>query len=793
MKKITLLLSFLVVALFVNAQVLYDETFDYATVPGPLSGQGGWVEGGGVHTVTGEGRTIVNPPLAYSDGAGFWALSGLGNSFLMYDIGKVTADNYAYKPFVSTPVSTGVVYLSFLFQIPSSASSISSTNTEVFGLADGTSAGPKVMVQRLGSASPYTTFKFGTTRGAASTTAYKYNTVAPTTCTIGTVYFIVMKYDFSTQTASVFINPALTSATEPTTPEVIDNNSTTVRTQLNNLWNRNQSSWGNFYVSGVRVSTTWAAAVALPATPLSVPQNVTATTPTNNGVTVNWTPVANAGSYDIAVFDGITQVKALNAASQSTSSYVITGLKSNTAYTFKVIAKGDGINFASSGASSVVDFNTLGLSAPLIANPTVISDNGFIANWTAVGNAVGYDVNLYFGTLLVSTTNVIGQASASLTFSSLKAGSTYNYTVVAKGDGTVNLNSTASSSASATTTFPAVNAVSTDFGDGSWGAIIPTPTTNLPSNGMYPSGSINGFAMTSCAMYGLLSTGPYGEEHINVIRMDKSSFGASVTTPVINSVARLELHASGSDLKTFTVKQWNAGALTWDLVSVSSGLFTISGSYENVFKIDLNITAPTQLKIENGSTSSISITHIKTYTTIPTIAELPAPTGIGVAQNLIDGGFTASWTPVNNATGYLVTVLNNGTYLHKTFVVSGQGTSTCNVIGLDSASVCTYKVAAIGDGITNSNSLLSLPSTPFSIRAGLVAVEHTSVSNTIWSDGKSIFSTEVGDFEVYSLQGLKVISAKRTNQISTNLQSGLYIAKFTNQDRKVVTTKIVIH
>lgn len=787
MKKITLFLALCAFAFAANAQVLYDETFNYANVPGPLNGQGGWVETGGAHA-NGEGRTIVSPPLSYSDGAGSWALSSMGNSFYMYDVLGATADNYVYKPFVATPINSGIVYVSFLFQVNAS---LASTNTEIFGLADGTGAGPKVMIQK---ATPSSTFKIGTTRGQASTSAYKYGT---TVCNTLTTYFLVLKYDFSNSTSSVFINPPLASVAEPATAEIFDNTSTTIRTQLNNMWNRNQNNKANFNVSGVRVSTSWSAAVGLPATPLAFPTNVTADGITNSDFTAKWSPVANASGYDIAVYEGTTQVKAIYVAGQATSSTIITGLKSNTAYTVTVVAKGDGITFASSGASLPASFSTVGLSAPVVGDATAISDNGFTANWTAVSNAVSYDVNLYFGTQLVSTTNVNGQASASLVIPALKAGTTYKYTVTAKGDGVTNLSSTASLPALATTTFPAVNAINTDFGDGTWGTIIPTPATNMPANGMYPSGSINGFTLMSAALYGLAVTGPKAEEHSNLIKMDKSSFGAAVITPTLNSVARLELHITGGDLKTFNVKQWNAGTSTWDLVGPGNGsgtgVYTISGILENIFNIDLNIATPTQLKIENASTSSINISKIISYATMPTTVDLPAPTGIGAATNLVAGGFTASWSPVANATGYLVTVLNHGTYLHKTFAVTGQATSSYNVIGLDSASVCTYQVAAVGDGISYSNSLLSAPSASFAITAGLMAVNNPTVSNLIRSNGKNIYTPEVGEIEVYNLQGLKVSTAENVNILHTNLNTGLYIVKFTNQSGKVFTNKVLIY
>ena len=787
MKKITLLLALCAFIFNLNAQVLYDETFNYAVVPGPVNGQGGWTESGGVHP-NGEGRTIVFPPLSYSDGAGNWALSSMGNSFYMYDITKATADNYVYKPFTSTPINSGIVYLSFLFQV---AGNISSTNTEIFGLADGTSAGPKVMIKRVGS-SPYTTFNMGVTRGAASTSAYKFGT---TVCNNLTTYFIVMKYDFSNQTASVFLNPALASASEPATPEIIDNNSATIRTQLSNMWNRNQSTWGNFYVSGVRVSRSWSAAVGLPATPLAFPTNVNATSVSNSQFMANWTPVANASGYEIAVYDGTTQVKSIEVTGQNTSSVGVTGLKSNTAYTFTVIAKGDGINFASSGASLAVSLSTLGLSAPTVADATAITDNSFTANWTTVSSAVGYDVLLYLGKTLVSTTTVDGQASVSHVFSSIKAGTTYKYAVIAKGDGIVNQNSTSSTTVSATTTFPATNSVNTDFGDGTWGTITPTPTTNLPANGMYSSGSINGFTLTACEMYGLMSTGPKGEEHLNVIRMDKSSFGASVALPMLNAVARIEIHISGSDLKTFFLKQWNAGTSTWDLVGPGNGAgigtYTISGSLENVFSIDLNISSPVQLRIDNGSTSSLSIAKIATYATMPTTVDLPAPTGIGAATNLIAGGFTASWTPVVNALGYQVTVLNYGKYLHKTFAVDGQATSSYNVTGLDSANVCTYQVSAVGDGIAYSNSALSVASPSFVITSGILAVQNPSESTILSIYGKNIVSSETGAIEIFNLQGSLMVHANNVNSLKTILSTGLYIVRFTSKTGQIHTQKIL--
>ncbi|MBV5343605.1 T9SS type A sorting domain-containing protein, partial [bacterium] len=126
------------------------------------------------------------------------------------------------------------------------------------------------------------------------------------------------------------------------------------------------------------------------------------------------------------------------------------------------------------------------------------------------------------------------------------------------------------------------------------------------------------------------------------------------------------------------------------------------------------------------------------------------------------------------------------------FTVTGQATNTYNVLGLDSATVCTYKVAAIGDGITYSNSLLSAPSASFAISAGLLAVHNPTISNQIRNIGKTVFVPELGEIEVYNLQGVRLIQAQNVNRVSTNLKTGLYLVRFTNQKGQMYSNKLIL-
>src|SRR5690606_34587288 len=112
---------------------------------------------------------------------------------------------------------------------------------------------------------------------------------------ISETLLIVIKYDFATSTASVFINPALGSAEEPVA-DIVDNTTSTIRTKLDNLWFRSQgNSAAKFNVGGIRVATSWAEIVADRNTPkLAAPAVGSATSITGEGFTANWTAVENA-------------------------------------------------------------------------------------------------------------------------------------------------------------------------------------------------------------------------------------------------------------------------------------------------------------------------------------------------------------------------------------------------------------------------------------------------------------------------------------------------------------------
>ena len=326
--------------------VLLDETFNYTD--GSINGLGSWTEAG---THDGAGRTIGSPCLTFNNGVNLsYINSGIGKAMTNVIIGT-SSDYKAYKPFNATAVNSGTLYLSLLLK---TNANIASTNQEVFGMADGTSAGPKVLIGKTATGF----YKIGTVRASSASADYKY-AASPTSLTVGNTYLIVLKYDFASSTSSVYINPTL-GGTEPASPEISDNTSVPFRTQLSNLWSRATGTVAqNYSVGGVRVSTSWAAAVGTTAyTPpvssaLTAPTTGTATSITSSGFTARWTNNdANAIGYTVKVYWGTSFVDSTTVSGQSTTSLAVSNLVPGLTYTYKVLANGDGTYHSNSVLST---------------------------------------------------------------------------------------------------------------------------------------------------------------------------------------------------------------------------------------------------------------------------------------------------------------------------------------------------------------------------------------------------------------------------------------------------------
>lgn len=352
MKKITLLFALIAITGIAGATVYLDETFDYADGALKTVGAGSsWLSGGTYGTWSSD-FMVQSSTLAYSNDGGTYILSGQGKIMSSNYISPYGSTNYVvYKSFSPSSVATGTVYVSFLYT-PGGESQSQSQAPAMSMSAPGTNTGVQVWVGKgLVNASH---FRFGTTRGSTAGADIKWSTTEYSD--LNAVYLLILKYDLSTQTASVFVNPEIGAEVEPT-PVASDVTSTSsVRSSVQTIqFKVNGSSKEVYKVGGVRVSSTWAEAVAsqsISAVPLDVPLVGSASSVGAESFIANWTAVANATGYAVKVYQGETLHGTYDADGQSTESLFIRGLMTNTAYTYKVIAKGDAIDYSNSEESA---------------------------------------------------------------------------------------------------------------------------------------------------------------------------------------------------------------------------------------------------------------------------------------------------------------------------------------------------------------------------------------------------------------------------------------------------------
>ncbi|MFZ4455954.1 MAG: hypothetical protein ACOYOT_07010 [Bacteroidales bacterium] len=792
MKKIILLLTFCASAVWANATIYTDELINGSV--GALS-NAGWTIAGTAGT---GGYTISSGALTYTDGTNTVANSGLGNT-LVDNVTGTMVDYKAYKAFNGgTSVSSGVLYVSFLFK---ANANIVSTNQELLGLADGTSAGPKVLIGKTTTGF----LKIGTVRGSSASADYKYAT-SPTSLTVGTTYFIVLKYDLTAGvlTSSVYINPAI-AGTEPASPEVSDNVSATTRTKLSNLWIRqNGTATTNSSISGIRVADTWAEAVAKyvsPATPLATATGISTTATSNNDFSTSWTAVPNALSYIVKTYIGGTNlVNTTNVASGTSTT--VSGLMSGLDYTYKVTAVGDGTTYSNSESSATsvsttgkvstisTDFSdgnwgTVAVSTPASGTYGNLAINGYDLTSTIVytgsktgqkgethTNRLALDKSANGGAVILPTLNSVEQIEVHATFGSQPTAGTPKTFALEEYN-------TSTNAWSVVETYSQTDLTWTSSGDVifitniSRASAVKLRIANKTSSGLYICQII---ARTTAPALLVIPT--VGTESAH-----------TATTATANWTA--VTGATSYTVKVYLQKHNGEGAI------VSTSLkFTGSASGESASSIavtGLQADSTYNYTVQaigdgdvNYSTSFISSASAN----FVTAHQLAVPV-TGSVSNNTDGTFTASWTAVANATGgYNVKVYEDAVYL-KTVSVSGQATESADVSGLvDYVShMYSYSVTAIGDNSTYFDSSESGQTAQFGITT---LINNRLAQPIIAIKDNSLTINASGILSLFSLSGKEITKLNVKSNAPIRLNPGLYIVSFVNNNGFSLTKKISI-
>jgi len=781
MKKITLLLMFCMTFTIAKATVVFDEIFNYSVAN--LGLEGTWTTTGTL--TTGTGRTFEGTGMAYSNIGGTYILSGLGKTLNNnYQAGT----NYiSYKSF--TAITSGTIYLSFLYKANGDQGQ---TASEIMGLADQTTNSavkPWAGKQADQTKNP---FRIGITR--VSTTAADIQYVTSPTIVSGTVYLIVVKYDFSTAKASLFINPTLATTTEPT-PDAFDNSIGTARTSLSKLmFKHNGNSTANFYVSGARISTTWLEAVAAMSTAAKLPSPTVgiANAPTATGFTANWTPVSNAVSYTVKTYLGTSLINATAASGQATSSVVVTGLMSGLTYTYTVTAIGDFTNYSDSDPS--VASSSISTLDPYASN--AINTDFADASW-GTASATAYTS----GSFPSGSVNGFDFSASGLFTGSGKG---------PKGETHTNRISLDKVSYSSNVTLPTVNSIQQIEIHGAAGTAgngfslkefnAATNSWNLIGTYIYEASSKNS---NLDSIYII----PISRNVPTKLRIENASAGGyylwKVTTrttnpallarPVINQATNVTGNgfnaswASVPNASSYKVMVYNYGSLknTYIVSDPAATSYAVSG-------MDTAAVCTYKVQAIGDGDLIFSDSYLSYYWTPLTsfaVSRIATPL-VGVASGITQNGFTANWSSVTNAVGYDV-LLFQGTTLQSTTNVNDQAATSLAFTGLSSGTTYTYQIVAKGNATTTFDSYASATSSQVTTDLS-TGIKQTGNMSFVTVTGKTIHCSESGQIQVYNVQGVKVLEAQNTNIVNSNLDNGLYIIHFTGKTGQITSTKVVI-
>lgn len=247
------------------------------------------------------------------------------------------------------------------------------------------------------------------------------------------------------------------------------------------------------------------------------------------------------------------------------------------------------------------------LSTPIVGAASEITSTGFTANWTTVPNAQSYDVKVYQGTSLISTTNASGQTASSLVITGLLSGTNYTFKVIAKGNG-VDFSDSGLSDASTVFSTIGVNSIDkivTDFGDGTWGPVA----TTAYASGSYPSSTVKGFNLVKTYLYTGTVTCATGETHTNRILLGKSSENAAIEFPALTSVGEVQIHATtGTEAMSFRLEELVGS--TWQVIDT----YTTRKSPDSIYVIPVLRNSVTKLRIANNTGSGLYVYKIVTLT-----------------------------------------------------------------------------------------------------------------------------------------------------------------------------------
>ena len=466
--------------------------------------------------------------------------------------------------------------------------------------------------------------------------------------------------------------------------------------------------------------------------------------------TANWASSTGASGYfldvatDAAFTSFVTGFNNLPVASTSSS---VAGLATSTTYYYRVRATDAS---GTSGNSSTISATTLPAtpSAPTANAASSITQTSFTANWSASGGATSYFLDVATDaafTSFVTGFNDLSVASTSSSVTALTAGTTYYYRVRATNAGgtsassntiseiTIPSNPTSSAASSVGQTTFTANWSSVT---GAAGYFLDVSTSNTFASFVTGYQNLSVGNVTNYVVNTGLSPATTYYYRVRSSNAGGTSGNSSVIT-VLTISGTPVANAATSITQISFVANWSAvtGAASYELDVATDAAFTSFVTGYNGLSVASTSSLVTGLS--SGTVYYYRVNSVNATGSSPssnTISQItiPANPTASAATSIAQTSFTANWSAVTGATGYLLDVATDAAF---TSFVSGYNnfsvaSTSSSVTGLTGGTTYYYRVQSTNAGGTSGNSsTISLITIP----AGPVASAATSVGQTLFT------------------------------------------------------------
>jgi hypothetical protein len=679
MKKFLTLVFAASLSLVTYGQLL-TEDFTYTT--GQLLSANGWTAYSGAGT---NALTVTSPGLTYAGHPG----SGVGNAVTM-----TTSGEDANRPF-SSAITTGTAYVSFMVNI-----SAIQTGDYFIGMFQTTSIFPLRVYAKTDGAGG---FLFGVSKGSSTVT---YET---TSRTLGTTYFVVVKYTYNTGTTTddvvdLWVNPAL-GGTETTATISGVTGVATDATTIGAVYLRQGSATAasTQQIDAILAGATWAsvtagASVPVPGLTLGIVNafgNITtgeasaAQTISLSGVNLTGAPgniTITAPNTDFQVssdnttFSTTATIPYTSATLAATSFYVRFTPQTNGLKSGNVTLSGGGAT-----ASLSVSGTGVSISAPVAIAATAVGGTGFTANWNAVSGATGYFLDVYTKVPGLVTETLAGWncATSSASSQTADAGNANNISVQSltlQGSTGVISWPSGPSGASGTPNPYSVSALGWDNGQDTkyWQVDVNTTgASNITVSSLQGSSSTG--PKDFKLQYKVGAAGTWADVTGGTVTLTTAVAAANLTTWGALTDVALPAGANNQPLVSLRWIMTSNTAINASPVS-AGGSSRISGIYVKG-QVNGFVNTYAQQNISVGNVTSYAVTGLTTNTTYYYVVRATNGVSTSVNSNEISVVTTAATPTLSSTTltGY-GNVCVNTAVSSNSFTITGSNLTSANVV-----------------------------------------------------------------------------------------------------------------